>query len=466
MTFIEAALEILRREGAPLHARLIAEKAVDAELLSHVGKTPEQTMSKRISAAVAKGKGPFVRVKPGVFALESWKNEAGQLVPPGKPKPVAPPPQPESTPESRKEPPGQEGNDGNRPSSERRDSENGSSKRGRSRRSRNRSSRDARRDERPERSSERSDADVEQRSAEQRTEPPRPEPARTAENSAAPRNDAHRNEHGRNRSSRDENSRKNVPRDQNPSREKNTPQGFADAVENLLHQQNHPLTGKNIAERLRLASPNAEYIVDALLDADNLERHRQERRPRFVKHKSGWALSAREVPSEVVTLEENAFDIAARLSQIAERQVFRKLKTLSLSRLAQLVILVLKQMGYSAAEPVSRGREGEFHLKISNRRQGGNFYTAVVIRKEGQGRPVSDADVSALRGALHHYNASRGLVITVGDVSPEAQREADIPNLAPVGFIDGKALAREMVRYSVGVKKRNVQLAFFDESWF
>ena len=67
MTFTEAALEILKAEGRPMRSREIAERAVDKGLLSHVGKTPVQTMSTRLSAAVAKGKGPFVRERPGVF---------------------------------------------------------------------------------------------------------------------------------------------------------------------------------------------------------------------------------------------------------------------------------------------------------------------------------------------------------------------------------------------------------------
>ena len=88
MTFIEAAAYVLEQEGRPLHSREIAEKAVDLGLLSHVGKTPVQTMSARLSAAVAKGrgKGPFVRIRRGVFGLSSWQGR-----PPGPAKREAAP---------------------------------------------------------------------------------------------------------------------------------------------------------------------------------------------------------------------------------------------------------------------------------------------------------------------------------------------------------------------------------------
>jgi hypothetical protein len=90
MTFTEAALAVLEREGRPMQVKEISEKALAWNLLSHVGKTPVQTMSTQISAAVAKGpeKSPFVRVKPGVFSLASWGGKAPG--PSKQPLPVKP----------------------------------------------------------------------------------------------------------------------------------------------------------------------------------------------------------------------------------------------------------------------------------------------------------------------------------------------------------------------------------------
>src|SRR5438445_709051 len=70
MTFLEAALEILRREGRPLHYKDLTERAMGKKLLTFVGRTPEVTMQTQLTAAVKKAPGsPFVRVKPGVFGL-------------------------------------------------------------------------------------------------------------------------------------------------------------------------------------------------------------------------------------------------------------------------------------------------------------------------------------------------------------------------------------------------------------
>src|SRR4051794_22841134 len=70
MTFLEAAFDILRKEGRPLHYKDLTERALGKKLLTFVGRTPEVTMQTQLTAAVKKAPGnPFVRVKPGIFGL-------------------------------------------------------------------------------------------------------------------------------------------------------------------------------------------------------------------------------------------------------------------------------------------------------------------------------------------------------------------------------------------------------------
>src|SRR5688572_17623225 len=74
MTFTEAAAHVLRLVGKPLHYKEITDVAIEKDLLSHVGKSPEVTMGARLAAVVKKDQkdSPLVRVKPGVFALRDW----------------------------------------------------------------------------------------------------------------------------------------------------------------------------------------------------------------------------------------------------------------------------------------------------------------------------------------------------------------------------------------------------------
>lgn len=82
MTFLEAALEILKRERRPLHFKELTEKATERKLLTFVGRTPEVTMQTQLTAAVKKAPGsPFVRVKPGVFGLLRYPEAAAKPEP-------------------------------------------------------------------------------------------------------------------------------------------------------------------------------------------------------------------------------------------------------------------------------------------------------------------------------------------------------------------------------------------------
>src|ERR1700677_950790 len=80
MTFTEAAAEVLRLSGKALHYKEITELAIEKNLLSHVGKSPEVTMGARLAALLKKEDktNPIVRVKPGVFALRDWDDKKGK----------------------------------------------------------------------------------------------------------------------------------------------------------------------------------------------------------------------------------------------------------------------------------------------------------------------------------------------------------------------------------------------------
>src|SRR5712664_691249 len=88
MTFTEAAVEVLRRAGKPLHYKEVADVAVRDNLLSHVGQDPEVTMGQRLAAMAKRDDDRKVlAVAPeGTFALVEWSVAPEQVV-----EPVAPP---------------------------------------------------------------------------------------------------------------------------------------------------------------------------------------------------------------------------------------------------------------------------------------------------------------------------------------------------------------------------------------
>src|SRR5256886_17386365 len=87
MTFTEAAVEVLRRAGKPLHYKEIADVAVRENLLSHVGQDPEVTMGQRLAAMAKRDDDRKVlAVAPeGTVALLEGSVPQGQAAEPGPP---------------------------------------------------------------------------------------------------------------------------------------------------------------------------------------------------------------------------------------------------------------------------------------------------------------------------------------------------------------------------------------------
>jgi hypothetical protein len=73
MTFYEAALRVLEAAGQPLTSVEITERSIAQGLLSHVGKTPEQTMLSRLAAMARRARDRRVTVTSAdTFALTEW----------------------------------------------------------------------------------------------------------------------------------------------------------------------------------------------------------------------------------------------------------------------------------------------------------------------------------------------------------------------------------------------------------
>src|SRR5712692_8366451 len=78
MTFLEAAFEVLRREGKPLHFKELTRLAIKYDLLSVVGRDPESMMQTRLQAEVRRPSSDLVRTIPGVFGLRNYPPKSGR----------------------------------------------------------------------------------------------------------------------------------------------------------------------------------------------------------------------------------------------------------------------------------------------------------------------------------------------------------------------------------------------------
>jgi hypothetical protein len=234
----------------------------------------------------------------------------------------------------------------------------------------------------------------------------------------------------------------------------------------VLRQATRPLPASHVAERLGKLGPKGPWLVEALLTGDNLAREQQGYRPRFVERRAGWTLWEKELSSEMLAAERTVAEARQKLMRFAEKQVLRKLRTLSPMAFGKAMILYLQACGYEGIRPVDKGGKDELHLTVSDSRAGRRFRTAVVLRRGGPEDVLSERAVIELRGALHHYDAASILYITTGTVSDAAKNEACVPNLPPISLVDAESLAHDMVRLGLGVDQRLVPLPSFDESFF
>lgn len=76
-TFKQAAIQILKKTGKPLHYTEITRLALDSGILETEGATPESTMNSQIVVDIKhKGEGSeFIKTAPGTYALNNNKKE-------------------------------------------------------------------------------------------------------------------------------------------------------------------------------------------------------------------------------------------------------------------------------------------------------------------------------------------------------------------------------------------------------
>jgi len=513
MTFTEAAAEVLRLAGKPLHYKEITELAIEKSLLSHVGKSPEVTMGARLAALLKKDDKavPIVRVKPGVFALREWSDRKGR----GRGKPeasadgdessdvnaleveaaaAAPPPPSSAVAVEDEEGDGPvNGEDALRadlhasgaelfddeddddqpilggaaapasatssPAVEGAVGEGGRRRRRRRRRGRG---------GRPE-------GELAQGAP---REGAAPLPGVTMEGET--NGDAVRDPLAP------------APRPQIRDRQQIMAGGMPSGIEVPL-AEGEELAGKDLADaalvvfvgfdrnggpvavrslvealmrRGRLAGDPAAAItqLSASLRADNLRRQATGLRPRFRFSQGGrvgpteWLLGP-----DFARLEQEMMFAVDRYKDASRRAFLRRVQELPGHAFTELALLALERVGMSNLKTVRRAGSpgGEAHFSALHKTGTDEIRTAIVIRKDG--RELGRERVSDLRGALHHYGpATAGWLVTTGQVLSGAREEAVAQAAAPIALYDGMAFCKLLEDHDVAVARTRVSVAIPD----
>lgn len=464
MTFTEAAVEVLRSAGKPLHYKKITEIAIEKNLLSHVGKTPETTMSSRLATMVKKDRGdaPITKVKPGVFALREFSDDAVEA--------------PESDAPDSDIPEAMDGSeDGAGPDTEDAFDDNDSD-----------SDSDENTDDEPSIAAqdlpgsdvfpEEDDddelilANLDEESREGRKpRKRRPRRRREREPEARPSADARPERRPLGNSPTANRPRKEPPAPATRAAEAGEPVGrdLSDAIETALRGgSRQPRTLVQVAEALigtgRLAGTPGLLAptLGAAIRGDSAKRRAAGGRPRFREGDGLVSLMEWSLPSDAVNAERDAVRAADRQRQSVRRAFVKRLRELPDGALLELLATWLNAIGVQSLRAV-RTNAGDFSLAGTLRRGPEETPLAITIYRGNQ--PIGNDAVVSLRGGLHHFDHARmGWVVTLGQVREGTVVEAHAEGAAPCALFDGDALAASMEEVGVGIRRASLPLAVLD----
>jgi hypothetical protein len=526
MTFIEAAAEVLRQAGKPLHYKEITELAITKNLLSHVGKTPEVTMSHRLTAAMKKDDKdvPIVKVKPGVFALREWQDRKRDASPSSE------------TPEASVNDAGASDDGGmevnaleieaalrNAAKPDEGDDEEAAvphetetaisgddalradlaasgadffddeddddqpilapatqpgvpaapAEGGRRRRRRRRRGRGGQADGAPGHVS---------GSQNERASTPRIDAAVSSTSMISSEGDAALDSREAGGSPRP------VVRDRQQIMAGGQPTGI-----DVPLGEGDELAGRDLADAAsviissfdRNAGPApVRAVVDALmrrgrlqgeptiavaqigacLRADNLRRASNGQRPRF-RFASGGRVGLTDwaLGGELPRLEQDVIAAVERYREASRRSMLRRLQELPGHALIELALVALERAGMTNIKAVRRsGSPGGETHFTAAHKTAGDTIVTAIVIRK-DGREIGRERVTDLRGALHHYGpATTGWLITTGQVLSGAREEAAVAGAAPITLYDGVALCRLLEDVDVGVIKTRFAIAITD----
>src|SRR4051812_22903 len=406
MTFTEAAVEILRRAGKPLHYSEIAEAAVHDNLLSHVGQDPHLTMGQRLAAmAKREEERKVVAVAPdGTFALSEWNVPAEAIV-----EPVAPPMEPPDTGEPQYRP--------------------------------------AEREPRP------IHAQARKRLAELQAE--------HEEGYEQVEAERRRQDQARQKGQRRYPPPAEVVFEALAQRQTGAP--LAELAAELLRKQLlsdglvHDLPSLVAAllednRRRTEAGRKPAFIVDG-------------ERVTLVEFPPPSALP--ELPEarapHTGARPMSGSQLAAEGRRAVVRALRRRVAELDTSSFEALCASLLDKMGMRDVRVAKRSKEGPLYLARQRR---GLSDLRVAVKLVRGAREIGRSDVQELRKDLAHYSAQMGLVLAPGEAGRDARSEASAAGQAPVALYCGEALPEEMIALRTGVTVVTVEVPDMDEAFF
>jgi len=415
MTFYEAAVEILRSLGRPLHYKKITELAIKQSMLSHVGKTPELTMSTRLNQEVRKDNGSSLVIlnRPGVFALRAWRNEK---IPDTIEETVCLTPSPEAAQEDQTAQRSTEGR--RRLRRRRREERQGTAL-----------------------STETVDSvQTEDESVEQVAEPRAP----LKENTFAW-----------------------------PEMSVGEVEGLDEALVQFFRQ--HPYRTNILLDELidgvhhrdikGLPKDVAMARVNASIVLSNMSKKLRGKRPLFVGDE-GWHLSEQGLLGSTLTREQSLVQLSDALVADSELTVAQHLLDLPFGAFALLVQRLFESLGYARIVNESSEHDWSEEAALFN-----SIYRAGAIEMKAllvllSKEQATSVDLARIRTLGQRKLASRLVIVTRGESTEELLAQCCAASQQPVVLFDRPSLAKQLVSGGFGTKTYKVDVTLADPDFF
>lgn len=459
MTFYEAAVEVLRRSGRPLHFKKITETAIKDHLLSHVGKTPEVTMEDRLAQETKKEDASWiVRTRPGVYMLredvakrlneeakareeENRKAKAEQV----EDEPEQDEPEEQSRAKSDDEP--SSGESG-----------------GRSRRRRRRRGR------RNGESTEKTNGEAAKESRGERGGRSRSKSQSKSQSRSRSNSKSQSGSRGKSKSKPRSNGKASSASLKELDGERFD--SIAEAAFAVVHASDRkPMTATDIADvvfdkkLVRFHTHDPEATIQSAIVTDNQVRVRRGLRPLFSQYRRGaWGLTEWGVSDDGIEKEQNILELADELRSEALKQLGDAVASLKAEAFEMVVMTLLERLDYGNLKVSKRTSDGDVFFTADWKRGFSDLRVCIHIVADPESR-LEAAEISDLRETLEHYSASEGVVIHLGEISKGAVKETRDESQAKVTVIDRNAFVRLLVEEGIGVKTFQTPIVMVDTAF-
>jgi restriction system protein len=195
---------------------------------------------------------------------------------------------------------------------------------------------------------------------------------------------------------------------------------------------------------LRTIKVDQETVKRAVVSEDRQQRLKEKIKPN-------------DIPDETGATEE--------LQKYSwQEQLIEELQKITPDAFERLCQRLLRELGFQNVEVTGRSNDGGIDGK-GMLRLGGVLSFHVIFQAKRYKGTVSPSIVRDFRGAMVG-RADKGLIITTGNFSREAKREASRDGAPPIDLMDGSDLAEKLKELKLGIDIELVEKVTIKSDWY